>query len=264
MLLKQRYGPWALLVGGSEGVGEHLARQLGAAGINVILVARKPEPLAETARKVRAESGVEVRTLQLDLMRPDILERLREVTEDVEIGLLVHNVAGNQAYGPFVDTTLEAALSAVLTSPVALTKLAHHYAIPMARRGRGGVLFTGSLAGNAGSYSLTTYAAAKAFTQIFGEGLWAELQPRGVDVLVFPLGATDTPSRARYGTGDSDEMPVASSEEVARQALAQLPNGPVYVAPENRPFFELMCTPDRRRVVEIQRDLQVSMLPDGV
>ena len=82
---KERYGPWALLVGGSEGIGEHLARQLGAAGINIILVARKPEPLAETSRIVREETGVEVRPLQLDITRDDMLERIREVrmTEDL-------------------------------------------------------------------------------------------------------------------------------------------------------------------------------------
>jgi short-subunit dehydrogenase len=261
MLFKERYGPWALIVGGSEGVGEHLARMVGAAGVNIVLVARKPEPLAETARKVREESGAEVRTLSLDLTRRDLLERLAEVTNDIEIGLLVHNVAGNQAYGPFAETTLDDALAAVLANPVALTKLAHRYAIPMARRGRGGVLFTGSLAGNAGSYSVATYSAAKSFTQIFGEALWAELQPLGVDVLAFPLGATDTPSRARFGTGQTQEMPIADAREVARQALEHLPHGPVYVAPQDRAFFEMTCTPDRRRIVETQRDLQQKLMP---
>src|SRR6516162_5632676 len=89
--LKERYGPWALIVGGSEGIGDHLARQLGAAGINIILVARKAAALAETSRKVQA-TGAEVRTLQLDIGRADMLERIREVTDGLEIGLLIHNV----------------------------------------------------------------------------------------------------------------------------------------------------------------------------
>ena len=54
MVSKERYGPWALLVGGSEGIGEHLARQLAAAGVNIVLVARKPEALAP------AMAGVEI------------------------------------------------------------------------------------------------------------------------------------------------------------------------------------------------------------
>src|ERR1700761_6629102 len=228
MGLKERYGPWALLVGGSEGIGEHLARKLGAAGINVILVARKPEQLAQTAKKIRDESSVEVRTLQLDISRPDMLERIRELTDGLEVGLCVHNVGGGASFGPYVDSTLDAAMMPVLTNCVALTKLVHQFAKPMVERGRGGVLIIGSMAGNAGSFFIGGYSAAKAFNQILAEALWTEVQPKGVDVLAFPIGATDTPSRRRSGTKDDDAMPVAHPEDIAQQALEQLPNGPVY------------------------------------
>jgi uncharacterized protein len=257
--LQERYGPWALIVGGSEGIGDHLARELGQAGINVILVARKAEALAETARNVR-ETGVEVRTLQLDIGREDMLERIREVSDGLDVGLLVHNVGGGQGFGPFVDCTLEEVMSAVLTNPVAITKLAHHFGKPMAARGRGGILMIGSLAGNAGSYFLATYSAGKAFNQILFEALWAEFQPRGVDVLAFPIGAADTPSRARSGTVDAPEMPVARPEDIARQALAELPRGPVYVSPEYADYFKTLCSMPRREAAELQRDLLMRML----
>jgi len=261
MSLKQRYGPWALLVGGSEGVGEHLARKLAAAGVNIVLIARKPGPLAETAQKVREESGVEVRILELDIARDHMLDRVREVTDGLEIGLLVHNVGGGGSFGPLVDCELDDVMSAVLTNPVALTRLAHHFGKPMADRGRGGILMIGSMAGNAGSYFLATYSAAKAFNQLLIEALWAELRPRGVDVLAVVLGATDTPSRRRSGTIDSDEMPVARPEDVAQQALDQLPHGPVYVAPENLEYFNSLYSMSRREAAELQRDLLLRMLP---
>jgi short-subunit dehydrogenase len=259
-LALDRYGPWAVIVGGSEGVGEHLARKLGAAGINLVLVARKPEPLAQTSQEVRQESGVEVRTLALDIARADMLERIREVTDGLEVGLLIHNVGGGGGAGLFVDKTLEAAMNPLLTNPVAVTKLVHHFGKPMAERRRGGILFIGSMAGNAGSYFLVGYSAAKAFVQTFAEGLWAELQPLGVDVLAFPLGSTDTPARARSGTVDSDDMPVARSDEVAQQALDQLPNGPVYVAPENREYFASLYAMGRREAAEHQRNLLTQVL----
>jgi short-subunit dehydrogenase len=261
MQLKDRYGPWALIVGGSEGIGEHLARKLGAAGLNLVLVARKAEPLAQTARAVREATGAEVRTLQLDIARPDLLERIEEVAGGLEIGLLVHNVGGGASFGPFVDTPLEAALNPILTNAVAATKLVGRFGRPMAERGRGGVLFLGSMAGNAGSYFLVPYSAAKAWIQTFAEGLWAELQPRGVDVLVVPIGATDTPARRRSGTVDSAEMPVARPEDVAQAALDQLPHGPVYVAPENRDYFASLYALSRREAAELQRDLLLRMLP---
>jgi short-subunit dehydrogenase len=261
MRLKERYGPWALLVGGSEGIGEHLARKLGAEGINIILVARKPGPLAETAKRVRDESGVEVRTLQLDISSPDMLERIREVTDGLEVGLLVHNVGGGASFGLYVYGTLEAAMTPVLTNCVALTKLTHQFGKPMADRGRGGILIIGSLAGNAGSCFIAGYSAAKAFNQVLAEALWAELQPKGVHVLAFPLGATDTPSRRRSGTKDDDAMPVARPEDIAQQALEQLPNGPVYVSPENVEFFRSLYSLSRKEAAELQRDMLLRMLP---
>jgi uncharacterized protein len=260
-LTMERYGPWALIVGGSEGIGEHLARKLGAAGINLILVARKPGPLAEASQTIRDQSGVEVRTLQLDIASDDMLERVREVTRGLEVGLLVHNVGGGASFGPFVEATLHAAMSPVLTNCVALTKLAHEFGKPMAARGRGGILIIGSIAGNAGSYFVAGYSAAKAFNQIFAEALWAELQPHGVDVLVCPIGAADTPSRRRSGTVDADEMQVAKPEDVAQQALDQLPHGPVYVLPENIAYFNSLYAMSRRQAAELQRELLRRMIP---
>ena len=261
MSLRDRYGPWALLVGGSEGIGEHLARKLGADGIHLVLVARKAAPLDETAQKVRDESGVEVRTLQLDIARPDMLERIREATDGLDVGFLAHNVGGGGGSGPFVNLSADAALTPVLTNAVAITRLVTHFGPPMAERGRGGILFLGSLAGNAGSYYLVGYSAAKAWVQTFAEGLWAELQPKGVDVLVVPIGASDTPARRRSGTVDSDDMPVVSPEELAQSALDHLPEGPVYVAPEHRAYFESLYGMSRREAAEFQRDLLLRMMP---
>src|SRR6201999_4513159 len=123
------------------------------------------------------------------------------------------------------------------------------------------ILIIGSMAGNAGSYFVAGYSAAKAFNQILAEALWTEVQPKGVDVLAFPIGATDTPSRRRSGTKDDDAMPVARPEDIAQQALDQLPNGPVYVSPENADHFRLLCRLPRREAAELQRDILLRMIP---
>jgi short-subunit dehydrogenase len=59
--------PWALVAGGSEGIGLALAGYLAEAGINIVLVARKVEPLEEVAADLRLRIGVEVLTVSLDL-----------------------------------------------------------------------------------------------------------------------------------------------------------------------------------------------------
>lgn len=253
MVSKERYGPWALLLGGSEGIGEHIARRLAAVGINIILVARKPEPLAETSAMLRATYGVEVRTIELDISRPDMLERIREVTDGLEVGFLLHNVSGGQRFGPFVDQPIEPALAMVAANPIATVKLSHHFGAPMAARGRGAILFMGSLGAIVGSYALAAYSASKAFNQVFAEALWAELQPRGVDVLDFLVGLTDTPSYKRSGTSDANSMPLGKPEEIAQLALEQLSNGPIQVAPENAEYFKSLYAMSRREGAELKR-----------
>jgi short-subunit dehydrogenase len=72
MIDPDRYGPWALVIGGSEGVGAAFARLLAADGFKLVLLARKQAPLDELAAELRG-SGAEVRVLSKDLSEPDVL-----------------------------------------------------------------------------------------------------------------------------------------------------------------------------------------------
>ena len=55
---RQKYGPWALIVGGSEGAGAEFARKLAASGFKVILVARKLENAGIHAARVDVTLGL--------------------------------------------------------------------------------------------------------------------------------------------------------------------------------------------------------------
>ena len=103
-----------------------------------------------------------------------------------------------------------------------------------------------ALAGVAGSPSVVTYAGAKAYSQIFSEGLWWELKQKGVDVLHVVVGKTDTPAMERLGIDHGDEGD--SPRDVALQALTHLADGPVTVMPKMQEGFVQLCTPDRRAV----------------
>jgi short-subunit dehydrogenase len=225
-----QYGPWAVIPGGSEGVGTSLARKLAAAGINVVLIARKPEPLAETARLVREESGVEVRTLQVDLTAPDMLEKIARATDDLEVGLLVYNAGAAHGAAPFLEQPLELSLRLLQLNPVGQMSLAWHFGRKMQARGRGGIVLIGSMAGTAGSSGLASYCAAKAATHMFAEALWAELKPRGVDVMCMPLGRTITPALGRTHLNDVTDEPLATpitADDIAQQVLDNIREGPL-------------------------------------
>ena len=63
----ERYGPWALLLGASEGVGEVFARAVAERGVNVVLVARRAAVLDEVAGTITAATGAGTRTVAVDL-----------------------------------------------------------------------------------------------------------------------------------------------------------------------------------------------------
>jgi len=244
-----QYGPWAVIAGGSEGVGASFADQLADAGINLVLIARKPGPLAETADAVRAK-GVEVRTLELDLLDPGALKAVRAVTDDVEVGLLIFNAGANSYGSEFVTADLDRVQGVIDLNITAQLALAHHFGALMKDRGRGGIVLVGSLAGYMGTADMSIYSAVKAFSRIFAEGLWLELREHGVHVLELILGVTRTPAMARAGLDFSlPGLQVSEPEDVAREGLAHLADGPVWIAGGNEAAAAKRSGMDRAELV---------------
>jgi len=91
LLDKQRFGPWALVTGASSGIGKEFARQIAAAGINLVLVARREALLQEVGRSIAADFKVDYRALAMDLSQEGFIERLTRDTNDLDIGLVVSN-----------------------------------------------------------------------------------------------------------------------------------------------------------------------------
>ena len=218
-----------------------------------MLIGRKPEPLEETAAGARTR-GAEVRTLSLDLTVPDLLERVQTVTDDIEVGLLVYN-AGANGYGSlFVDGELDRFRTVVDLNTTSRMTLCHHFGGAMADRGQGGILLVGSLAGYYGTPYSSVYNAAKAFSRIFAEGLWYELGTRGVDVVEFVVGGIRTPAMARRGMKFGPET--SEPEDIAREGLAHIGDGPVYnsTAAGGQERAEELASWPRQPVVEAARE----------
>jgi short-subunit dehydrogenase len=221
----QKYGPWALIVGGSEGLGASFARKLAADGFNLVLTARKTGPLDALAEELRA-AGAEVRTLSMDLTRPGALQAVRGVTDDIEVGLLIYNAGVVGSHGDFVGQDPEVHRSLVAINVQGQLDFSHHYCALMCERGRGGVILVGSRASYIGSWNLAVYCGVKGFSRIFSEGLWLESQKYGVDVLHLCIGFTATPSLERIGV---DTTGAASPDDVAQEGLDNIANGPVWL-----------------------------------
>ncbi|MGE2728070.1 SDR family NAD(P)-dependent oxidoreductase [Mycolicibacterium vaccae] len=243
----RRYGPWAVIAGGSEGVGAEFAALLAEAGVNLVLVARKPGPLEQTAARCRA-LGVETRTLAVDLV--DGAHEVIAATADLEVGLLIYNAGANTCSEEFLDGELAEFGNVIDLNITAMMTLVQHYARPMRERRRGGVLMVGSMAGYLGSVRHSVYGGVKAFGRIFAESLWLELREYDVHVLELVLGVTRTPAMERVGLNfDMPGLRVAEPADVAAEGLERLPHGPVHVAGGNAADVARRNDPDRAAVV---------------
>jgi short-subunit dehydrogenase len=192
----RRYGPVALIAGASEGIGAAFARELAGAGLQLLLVARRLPLLEELAAELRATYRVRVRTLSCDLADPAAADAISQSCRDLEVGLLVCNAASSSV-GRFLDTPVEAHLRSIDVNVRGPLLLAHALGGLMAKRRRGGIVFMSSLTAFQGTPLVASYGATKAFDLVLAEGLWDELNERGVDVLACCAGATLTPGYER-------------------------------------------------------------------
>lgn len=232
-----RYGPWALVAGASEGVGLAYARAAAERGLDVALVARRRPVLEAVADDLRRTFSVRTRVLAVDLSEDDAAAGICEGTKDIEIGTLMYCAGADPNFTDFLDSPVEAADAMVRRNCLTPLRLCHHLAPPMVARGQGGIILVSSGAALVGVRRMVAYGASKAFDLVMGEALWAELHPRGVDVLSLVLGVTDTPALRRLlaergnlaSADDGTPIPgAATPEEVVAEALEHLGVDPTW------------------------------------
>ena len=239
-----RYGPVAVIAGASQGIGASFARALAEAGLDLVLVARRPEPLEALAEEIRSHAGVAVRTVACDLADERAIDAVCESCSGLEVGLLVYNAASSSV-GNFLETPIDDHLRAIHVNARGPIVLAHRFGKAMAARGRGGMVFMSSLTAFQGTPLVAAYGATKAFNLVFAEGLWSELAACGVDVLACCAGATLTPGYERV-TPHREIARIAlaprpqSPEDVAREALAALGRGPSVVTGRGNRFVSFL------------------------
>lgn len=221
-----RHWTRALVTGASSGIGEAVARQLAAAGTDLVLVARNREALDALAGELGGPAHVEV--LVADLADPAQLATVeaRLADGDAPVDLLVNN-AGFGVEGRFADRDIDGQVGMIEVNVVALVRLAHAAARAMRAQGRGAILDVSSVAGFIVQDGSAVYGATKAFVTAFSEALAEELRGDGVTVTTVCPGLTHTDFHRRAGV-DTGGLPDAlwqDADEVARVGLEAAAKG---------------------------------------
>jgi short-subunit dehydrogenase len=223
----------ALVTGASGGIGEGFARRLAARGLDLVLVARRAEPMERLAAGLRP-AGRRVEVVALDLARPDADARLAEETARRglgEVGWLVNN-AGFGYQGAFADQDPGDLARMVQVNVAAVAALTRRFLPAMLARGAGVVVNVASTASFQPVPYFAAYAATKAFVRSFSEALAEEVEGRGVRVLCLCPGPTATGFFEVAGM--APKMPrlrMASVEHVVDAALGGVDRGRRVVVP---------------------------------
>lgn len=230
MTFRDRYGPWAVIAGASQGIGRSLTHRVAAQGINCVLIARRQEPLGAVAAEIHAKYDVECVTAAIDLSSDSASDQLVTAVGSREIGLYVSNAGADTNGTRFLDRDVGAWIDLINLNVLTTVRCCHHFGGLMRQRRKGGILLVGSGACYGASSFTAVYSGSKAFEMCFAEGLWAGLRPHDVHVLFCALGATDTPAfRALLERKGAPVPPgLACPDQVAEVALERLPHGPVW------------------------------------
>lgn len=209
--LAQRYGPTALVTGASSGIGRAVAAELARRGLDLALVARRTDALEDLAVQLRAETGVAVEVIGLDLALEDAAPQLLERTAGLDIGLYVA-AAGFGTAGDLVDGDLAREVQMIRVNIESVLTTTYGFARRMTARGGGGIILFSSVLAFQGVPRSANYAATKAYVQSLAEGLGTELAPAGVDVLATTPGPV--------ATGFAQEAGMSMSQALTPEVVA--------------------------------------------
>ncbi|CAK9069965.1 unnamed protein product [Durusdinium trenchii] len=188
-------GHWAVVLGGSEGLGEAWAYQLGHLDMNLIVVARREKPLEDVRKTIHEKKP----DLKVELYKRD-LARLNEssfseMLEGRDVRVMIYNAAYAGTAGRFLEADAGDFLSSIDVNVKGVAAATHAFGKQLKARGvPGGVVLMSSMVGEIGSAFVANYAATKAYITTLAEGLYDEWWSQGLDALACVAGATITPT----------------------------------------------------------------------
>lgn len=222
-----------MVTGASSGIGAEFAGKLAAAGMNLVLVARRAELLDEVRQQLVGKHGVAILCVHIDLSLDGCLEPLIRACGELDIGLVVNN-AGSGTPGPFAECDVEREKALIRLNCVTPLEITRYFLPRMQAKKRGGMILVASLMGFQGVPYMANYSATKGYLLNFGEALYHECKGSGVDVLVLAPGATETPGKYLHAV-DYAKLPIPwmAAGAVVDAALANLGKKP-FVIPGRR------------------------------
>jgi short-subunit dehydrogenase len=220
------YGKWALVTGGSSGIGKSIVRKLCEDRVNCVIVSDNSQDLISVSENYKEKYEIEIKTVCCDMSKVGFIDEIKQVTKGIQIDILV-NCASFGILSDFYKTSKEKYLTCINLSITAYFLLTYEFLEGMKKRNNGAIINVSSVnAFQAVGYS-SVYTASKAFELNFSNSIWKELEKTGIDVLCIMPGGIQTKFQSKAGTQVAKWA--KNADEVIPNALKKLGKHPVAI-----------------------------------
>ncbi|GAL85964.1 oxidoreductase [Sporocytophaga myxococcoides] len=184
---------YALITGGTSGIGLELAKLFAQEGFNLVLVARDFSDLQAISAEFKHQFNIDVTTIEKDLSKKEapfeVCEEIR--SKNIQIDILVNN-AGQGAYGKFSETDVNRELEIIQLNIAAYVVLTKYFLKDMLSRNEGRILNVASIAGKMPGPWQSVYHGTKAFVVSWTEAILQEIKDTNITITTLLPGATAT------------------------------------------------------------------------
>lgn len=237
----QAHNRWAVVTGGSKGLGKAIASELAAKGFSVLLVARSAALLEAVAADIRQKHPVQVMTLAADLTQPAAGQQIEDfcAQHQLPVCVLVNN-AGSGVWDNFASGSLDDMMRMNALNVDAVLRVTHALLPRLRVQPRAWVMHVGSLAAYQPVPTMSLYGAGKSFVRSFSYALRHELKGSPVSITCLSPGGVWTDFMATAGSevvSERNRFMMMSAERCARVAVRGMLKGRAEVIPGMRNAF---------------------------
>jgi uncharacterized protein len=213
-----------LITGASSGIGLEFAKVFASNGYNLVLVARRVEPMQDLEAQF---PNTKIQIIQKDISIPGSCQEVFDATASTQIDIVVNN-AGFGDTGEFQTLSRVKQTNMIDLNVRALTELTHLFGSVMVERKAGRILNVASVVAFQPGPTMATYFATKAYVLSLSQALSQEWGKYGVQVMALCPGVTKSGFQESSSQSDkkfTNVRNIPTSQEVAEFGYKKLMAG---------------------------------------
>lgn len=181
----KEYGRWAVITGGTSGIGEAFTYELASRGMNIILLGRSKEKMTKLARHVENLYGISCVILVIDFSSSSIqtIVELEKLAYEMDIGVLLNSAGLHYSYPMlYHEVDLSVVESMVKVNMESVATVTRAVLPGMIQRRRGLIVNMSSSAGMMPTPYISLYSASKVFVEHLSSSIRPEVEPYNIHV----------------------------------------------------------------------------------